>query len=399
MTMDVSNAAITYEVFPWQGELPPTVYAAWQQLIEVIPETPVFSYPDWVAGACLEGAMCPWQVVIVRHGTRLVGLLPLRRRTPWSAEVITLLSPGFPPLLVDPTEEAAAWTGFSAWLHSRTGIGLLSLGRHNDPQRIAGLARGAVEHRLPFQARKANVSVWAELPESWEAFLAGLAHSVRDNVRNAEPRLCRQVPNVSIELITDADAGARAADTLIRLSSHQWQNRGKKSTLHDPPVAAFYRRMLVWGITQGCALLAALRVEDRTVAVATLFHLPGQEAAYYHAVGRDLEALPAKFSPGIILLARLIRVAIARGARRLNMGQGVLPYKLWIGGQSYQQWECFVARSAWDALVQPRLDPAIHHLRRLSGLIARADQVSRHEAVRPSPPGEHPAGMRFNQSS
>lgn len=361
----MKSTEITYEVILWETTLSPHARAAWRELLAAQPSAPVFLHPEWFDEACHVGAVRPWQVVVIRRQRRPIAVIPLRKRTPWTAEVVTMLSPDCPPLLIDPSAEAAVWTGFAAWLRSSAGIGVVSLGRHRDTPQVRRLQQMATDHGFPFFRRPAGAAMWAPLPTGWDAYLASLSRSMRTKMRTAEQRLQRDVPDAVVEVLSSPSACLAAVDDLIRLSCHQWENRVEGSLLQHQRVAEFYRRIVHWEVTRGWAVMPVLRVNARTVVVATLFHIPGQEAAYYHLIGRDPDVLPSRYSPGIVLLGTLIRAAIARGARRLNLGQGAHPYKITLGGTPSPQWECFVARSAIDAAVLPTLDPALQHLRGL----------------------------------
>jgi len=128
-------------------------------------------------------------------------------------------------------------------------------------------------------------------------------------------------------------------------------------------MAALLRRFTLWAVEQGYGCIVNLEIGGQTVAAATGIHIPGQDAAYYHTVGRHPLALPNQYSPGLFMAGQIIRWAIDRGATRLSLGQGFMPYKQVLGGEVYPQWELTIARSKPAAVVMRTVDPAIHYTR------------------------------------
>jgi len=348
------------DVIPYQNNLPDEVRFAWEALLPGS-MTPVFLHPDWLAMAIDTHAVERGFVLIFRDGDGVRGLLPLQYRTRWTAEITAPMAPDILPLIVTPGAEEALWPALAAWLR-RSSFLMVRLGRL-PPERFTHLLELTLAQGLTPIVRQAALALWAPLPDSWEAYLKGLPKSSRYKVRHAEEKILADFPDADIRLNTDPVTCTGEVETLIRLNLLRWQHQKHRSFLENPRMTALLRRFTAWAVTQGFGCVATLRISGQTVAAATGIHVPGQPAAYYHVVGRHPTALPNQYSPGLLLVGRIIRWAIERGAERVSLGQGSMPYKLVLGGVEHPQWELTIATSKMAAAVMCMVDPAIRFTR------------------------------------
>ncbi|HEY3416550.1 MAG TPA: GNAT family N-acetyltransferase, partial [Armatimonadota bacterium] len=332
---------LVVDAYPWQGEIPAPARAAWERLWRTT-QRPIFNTPEWCEAAKRTALIRPWRVVVIRDSHRVLGVLPLLLRTPWTAELCQPMAEDHPPLLIDPAAEDAVWGALIDWLRERAGIGLLSLGRWREAERIARFLYLARERGAWGYARRMEPDFWVALPATWEAFLAGLGQHTRRNFHRREAQLRRDFSRVSIEVLTDWAAAEQALEEMIFLHRRRWLGQ-RGSYFDDPHRTRFYRRTLRWAFEQGYAALPILRVRGRTITLATAFHIPGQREAYYHCLARDLDALPDLYSPGTVLLAHTLRWVIDRGACAFSLGIGTGYYKSLVGGQEYARSEVFLA--------------------------------------------------------
>ena len=364
-------AGLQYDVLPYRDRLPEEASAAWAQVLD--PQAPVFLHPEWLAMAIEARAVERGMVVIFRDGSGPRAVVPFQYRTHWSAEISAPLAPDITPFIIAPGVEEALWPALAEWFR-RSPFSLLRLGRY--PRERFDLFRRLTEAEglMPI-CRQTELSMWAALPDSWDGYLKGLSKASRYKVRHAEDKILADFPAAQVSLHQDPAAGARDVEELIRLSLLRWSGEKRRSFLENPHMAVLLRRFTLWAVEQGWGCVATLRIGDRTVAVATGIHVPGQPLAFYHVVGRDPAALPHQYSPGMLLAGRIIRWAIERGAARISLGQGSWPYKLVLGGEECPQWELCIARSALAARTLAKIDPAIRlmhlHAVRLLGRTGR----------------------------
>jgi CelD/BcsL family acetyltransferase involved in cellulose biosynthesis len=161
-----------------------------------------------------------------------------------------------------------------------------------------------------------------ELPPSWDAYLAGLPgkdrHELRRKLRRAESARPR------IEVARTPAAVAAAMDGFLGL--HRKSKVGKARFM-DARMEAFFREVGAAMSRAGWGALWLLWMEERPAAAAFCLEYAGTVGLYNS--GFDPEA--RAFSPGVILVARTIEDAIARGFRRYDFLRGEEPYKYGFG--------------------------------------------------------------------
>ena len=187
------------------------------------------------------------------------------------------------------------------------------------PALLAGLApsaglvsQTAVEDRCPV----------IELPATWDAYLTRLSgkdrHELRRKMRRAEAGQPR------VEVARTPAAMAALMDGFVAL--HRRSKVGKARFM-DEPMEAFFREMGRELAVAGLAALWMLWLEERPAAA--LLCLEQGEAVNLYNSGFDPEA--RAMSPGVVLIARTIEDAIARGFRRYDFLRGEEPYKYGFG--------------------------------------------------------------------
>jgi CelD/BcsL family acetyltransferase involved in cellulose biosynthesis len=177
----------------------------------------------------------------------------------------------------------------------------------------AGLAcRVNVEDRCPV----------IELPGTWDGYLAGLSgkdrHELRRKLRRAE------VGQPRVEVARTPAAMSVLMDGFVAL--HRRSKVGKARFM-DEPMEGFFREVGDALAAAGLAGLWMLWLEDRPAAA--LFCLEQGESVSLYNSGFDPEA--RAMSPGVVLIARTIEDAIARGFRRYDFLRGEEPYKYGFG--------------------------------------------------------------------
>jgi CelD/BcsL family acetyltransferase involved in cellulose biosynthesis len=187
------------------------------------------------------------------------------------------------------------------------------------PELLTGLAasvglssRVAVEDRCPVIA----------LPATWDAYLAGLSGKDRHELRRKMRRAETGRPRVEVARTPEALAGLM--DGFVAL--HRRSKVGKARFM-DEPMEAFFRALGRDLAADGLAALWMLWLEDRPAAALLCLEQGGAVSLYNSGFDPEARAM----SPGVVLIARTIEDAIARGFRHYDFLRGEEPYKYGFG--------------------------------------------------------------------
>ena len=161
-----------------------------------------------------------------------------------------------------------------------------------------------------------------ELPETWDAYLAGLSgkdrHELRRKLRRAEAARPR------IEVARTPVAMSALMDDFVAL--HR-QSKVGKARFMDDPMEAFFRDLGRALAQAGLAALWMLWLEERPAAALFCLEQAGTVSLYNSGFDPEARAM----SPGVVLIARTIEDAIARGFRHYDFLRGEEPYKYGFG--------------------------------------------------------------------
>ena len=273
---------------------------------------------EW-ARAFAEG--CRLEIRCVEDGGgNLVALLPLYEAGPGSLKILggADVSDYLDLIAVNGREEEA----WMALLQSRT-TEPVEWALHAVPETsptvgalppLAGAcgltASATVEERCPVLT----------LPSSWETYLARLSGKHRHELQRKMRRLERDAPDARVSSAsTPSDIEARLRDFLALHRS----SRVGKARFMDERMEQFFRRALTAFAEQGSARLWFLDTDAGAIAAFVTIEWDGTVGLYNSGFAPERAAL----SPGVVLLAQLVRDAIARGRAKFDFLRGEERYK------------------------------------------------------------------------
>jgi CelD/BcsL family acetyltransferase involved in cellulose biosynthesis len=288
----------------------------WRRLEDEAPEAEPYATFDWLA-AWVE-AYEPQRLSVLRgHGDGRVvalGLLEHASGGRWyfGGRPVT----NFRGPLCRPEDELAVWRAVGDWVgEAPNGCALLS---------AEGLSAQAAGELARTRLTPATFRV-LELPGSFQTFLSDRSSSTRKTFRQRMRGVERAGGNVA-----EADDVAAALQTFLRLHGERAASKGERHEAVDERLARMLERV------SGSSLrlrVWQLLLEGRAVAVS--IHLERGQTVYFYNTGMDSAA--AKLGPGIVLELELIRDAIERGLRRIDLGPGDLSYKARFGGEPVER--------------------------------------------------------------
>lgn len=300
--------------------------AAWQTLHAATAlRSPFLTWTwqsEWARAFATADRLEIWRVL--DDAGRLLGLLPLYEAEPGVFRLIGGVDVSdYLDLIAEAGREAEVWAALlssrpvarSVWdLHSVPSASLT----------VTHLPALAAEHGVDAAViHEARCPVLA-LPPSWDAYLAELSGKQRHELLRKMRRLEREVPEArAVGLAGPAALESRLDDFL---DLHR-RSRVGKARFMDERMEAFFRRVAAALAETGGIHLWLLDAADGPLAAFLCLEWDGTVGLYNSGFHPDRAAL----SPGLVLLAHVIRDAIARGKRRFDFLRGEERYKFDFG--------------------------------------------------------------------
>jgi len=290
----------------------------WAELYRRCPYATSFQRPEWLLSWV--DAFMPQQIrtIAIRNEDALVGLAPLLIYEKLGEPTLAFLGGGvsdYLDILAEPrftrdvvdaiclaAAEVPEWNTFE----------LTDLSSHSPLLTSSLLRQHACEH---------DVCSVLDLPEDREQLLHIVSKRQRANLRNADSRLYR-AGGVTIE-IASSETLNEALHDLVRLHTTRWTLARQSGVLSDAAVKHFHRLSARELLKSGVLRLYRLRQQGRTLAV--IYALFDGPTVYCYLQGFDPEA--AYFSPGTVLMFKLMEDAVAERFRKFDFLRGQETYK------------------------------------------------------------------------
>lgn len=184
---------------------------------------------------------------------------------------------------------------------------------------------------------------YVALPDSWDAYQAGLGKRMRQNVGYYERLVRRELPDAGWSLCGSEDL-QEALTALFRLHQRRWRSQMLPGVLGSAPIQRFHRDIAVRLQRQGLLRLHVARAGGTIVAALYCFRY--RERYYYYLGG--FEPSLGRFSLGTTLTAAAIRQAIEEGCTEFDFLRGHEAYKYRWKPCERENLQCLIASpSGW----------------------------------------------------
>ncbi len=170
-----------------------------------------------------------------------------------------------------------------------------------------------------------GVAPFLALPGSWDAYLAGLAAKLRHEIRRKARRLAAEAGPYRICLATTETLDA----FLDRFVALHRSSEGPKGVFMKAGMEIFFRRLGETFLPRGIFNLTFLEVGGERVAGTIGFRFEGCYYLYNSAFDHAWRHL----SPGMVLVAEVIRTAIESGCSGFDLLKGDFAYKYRFGAR------------------------------------------------------------------
>lgn len=311
-----------------RGPLEPLL-DGWARLHAGQPDATPFTSPGWAQAWWPHfAADAEPFLVVVREAEELVGLAALVRRRKGPLRILEAvgMEPGdYWDVLAVPARRADVARAVGAELRRRRGEWDAWILRCLPP---GSPVQAALDDAGLKACAQPPVSAPAiRLPESFDAYLASLSSSHRQNLR----RHLRRLDEGEVELreVVDPDALGPAIGCWHELRRRQWESAGREiSPLHlAPRFTGFVLDCVRTLIPREQALVWEFTRHGEVIGAYVNFVDP--DAFYWYLGGFDPRH--TKLGLGKIAIGHGIRTSIEAGRRRYDFGRGAEPYKYWYG--------------------------------------------------------------------
>lgn len=286
---------------------------AWQRLFPSDAlSASLFMHPEFCRAA--HQTLGPVEVVVMQDAERVVGVVPLHRAAGWRGllrgytQVAQDVSDGFCfPVedaylngIAQALADAGVWSGF--FTHVGTG------------RAIPHCEAGGVTKTYLVRHQPGEPDLWTALKDRSRRFWSDTERCARRlNELPGAYQFHWQSPNL-----------ARDLDTLIRLKLEQYARTGKQgAALYEASHQAFLKALTSSQSDGFSAPLSVLYCGDELIA-AHLGLLGGGRLHYWFPV---YEPGHAKYSPGKVLLAEIMKRSEQLGIQVIDFGEGHADYK------------------------------------------------------------------------
>lgn len=276
---------------------------------------------EWTRAFAGERRLEIWQVA---DAGGPVALLPLYEAEPGTLRILggTDVS-DYLDLIGEAGREEEAWAALLAARSGSTAVWDLHAVPAASPT-VRALPALAAAAGLGATVRVEDRCPVLPLPTSWDVYLAGLTGKQRHELTRKLRRLEREAPGARVVSLSEAAEVAARFDDFLDL--HR-RSRAGKARFMDERMARFFRAATVALAGLGLARLSFLELAGVPVASFLTLEWDGTVGVYNSGFAPEHAAL----SPGVVLLAHLIRDAIARRRRRFDFLRGEERYKYDFG--------------------------------------------------------------------
>ena len=292
--------------------------AEWNSLWNTCPQATVFQAPEWILGSWRHfSPHDPRILVLARAGDALVAVVPLR----YYGQTVRfegLDVSDYCDFLTLPELRTAIVPRLLQFL-SKLNVQSCEFERMEQPASILDIALP----RGPFaRVEEQDTCPFLPLAANCSAFEASVPLRFTKRVRQTQ-RVASRAFDVKLHRAASAERSHIHLERLFSLHASRWRQRGETGVLSDPQVRRFHHEVAPALLTRGRLWLLELTFDD--IPVASTLALPCHKRILYYLGGYAPEY--ARYSPGRLILAELVRLALNEGFREIDFLRGVERYK------------------------------------------------------------------------
>jgi CelD/BcsL family acetyltransferase involved in cellulose biosynthesis len=306
--------------------------------------TPFMSW-EWVSSWWDFFGSGPLHVVALPSSDGLLGLAPLyRREGPWGLATLRQIGAGqsdYLDFLVRSDADEKGYDDLVLAVLNSTDADLILL-EQVPTNRLSTLRNRGRTTGSYLQVKERGHCYIAELPPRWEDYLAGLGGNERYNIGRRSRALEKHHGAVFRRYDQPGDDLDRKMDDFFDLMMNRLTMRGRVLAADEKVSRGFHKSVAQRFAAKGWLNLCVLEKDGRMIAGLLSFEY-GDTLFYYHS---GFDPGWAKYSVGMVLMAKCIENGIGRGIRHFDFMRGRAAYKLKWKVREVPYYRVTMARSA-----------------------------------------------------
>lgn len=191
---------------------------------------------------------------------------------------------------------------------------------------------------FPVQQHNAKDTYVIDLPDTADAYLAGLGKSTRANIRQQTNLVRRTFPTFTTRFYTNGDIDERHVQAILGFS---------EATIRAGGAVVAHDAARILALARDCGFVVVLSIDGEVCAGSVNYRVGSSVFGDVTGYDRRYE----KYSLGKLCVFHTISESIARGARRFYLGGGEFDFKQRLGGAPLGMDEVRIYRSRWRMLL------------------------------------------------
>lgn len=192
---------------------------------------------------------------------------------------------------------------------------------------------------MTFSVEMTEMTAVLPLPPTFDDYLASLTQKQRHELRRKTRRFEREVPGAALRTATE-DSLPADLETFVEM--HR-KSEGPKGKFMRPERASFFEKVTAEFGPREVLSLDFLELSDAGGAAAATFSFEFHGVFYLYNSAFDQALAP--FSPGVVMVAKLIERSIEKGLTRFDFLRGPERYKFDLGAQALPLHSVMLKRS------------------------------------------------------
>lgn len=215
-----------------------------------------------------------------------------------------------------------------------------------------------------------TVCLAAQLPKTWELYLASLGSSHRYAVKRALRDFDTWAGKTwELRIADRPEQLAPARAVLESLHNERWADAGREGVFASPRFRAFHDRVLPELAARGAAEITWLEVAGDPIAAT--YNILWDGKVHFYQSGRKIE-LPKQIRPGLVIHGLAIRRSIELGRREYDFLGGDRQYKRQLANVGHPLTSVRAVRRGARELGRVAIEAGVDLARALRGLRAKA---------------------------